>query len=192
MPSACPTLRAEDRPVDAEVAASLPARSPTPGEGLQYPPECIYRKERENKTMNRYFSEATSTERDFLLTALADGARIGYDASGTTWAVGDESDPTLPEITFLDSVLIWASTGPIEGIGMEWKLSPPNWRGEGSRSQQPDTFGLLGDDDSGLALIHREGEWAVVAEGEELVWYPSPSIPADRIEEIAAARLIAV
>lgn len=71
--------------------------------------------------MNRYFTEATGTERDFLLSALADGARIGYDASGTTWAVTDESAADLPEITFLDTPVIHAFHFALGAA--EWKIN---------------------------------------------------------------------
>jgi len=134
--------------------------------------------------MNRYFAGQCS-ERDFVLCALAEGARIGYDESGTTWAIVDESQVPagVGEITFLPTPRIGEVCLP-SGDVLEWQQVPIG-------DPRGACFYLRATDPWMLVYSRVHSGWAVDAEGDtsDLRWSPTPTDPADRIEDYTRATL---
>lgn len=142
------------------------------------------------KTNERYVSDLTpELFRDFLFRAAVSFARVGYDVSGDMWAVVDESDATLPEITYSDGWSIFANEGVAmpDGNFLEWASAPaPKGRGGRGRigSEYPACFRLQ----DGLPLLMFQGEkW--FTEVSEAETFDSPTVPANRIEEMAREAL---
>ena len=167
-------------------------------------------------TNERYTGgDAPGLFRNFLLVAAVNGAKIGYDGNGDVWAVVDESPgagvegyepepcveccgaqclrcggegwycgPFLPEITFSEGdSCIWAACGvAIPGRDwLEWKPCPEFDGEKGS------VYFILTLAAPMLVYNPLKG-WAVDGPNtSDLVWYPIPTIPADRIEDQARA-----
>ena len=132
------------------------------------------------KTNTPYIAEVQS-ERDFMLTALAVGAQVGYDASGTTWAIVDEADAD-PEIIYLPTPRIGSVSLP-DGDCAEWTQLI---KGPLFITNPEDVYFwvacMVGR--SWNLLYSPAHGWAVDADGDicERTWYSEPSVPADRIE----------
>src|SRR5262249_23929994 len=114
--------------------------------------------------MSTYYTEAQS-ERDFALSALAAGARIGYDEASTTWAITEEG-PDHPAITYLDTPRIGEVPLP-DGAVAEWQdggVTEENIAAGGNSPALFHRFWLSPTDP--CRLVYCQGQWAVEAEGD--------------------------
>lgn len=130
---------------------------------------------------NEMYVPGRETERDFMLRALSTGAAVGYDPMGTTWAVYDEEDAAEAGVVYLPTPRIGHVALP-DGNVLEWSHQS-GWVGGGG-SHTGCTF-LLSGSLPGLLFLERTGQWSVSSNHDDEECYPTPTIPADRIEEMA-------